>query len=455
MDRRKFLTFASTASMGLSAALIPQTSQAATASNHSLNAADLGLIANSSTDQSSAFQAAVYAASAKQLPLFVPAGSYIIADINLPKNTHIIGVNAQTTFIQTHDLPIFYINQADHINIEYINFEGNLIANEQSQIISINNSKNFTIQHCRLFNGNGNGIEMQACNGQISNSQFHNIAQAAIFSRDGKNLKIIGNEIFDIGNNAILIWQQNKAEDGTIISQNHIHGINSFAGGSGQNGNGVNIFRANNVIVTDNRFDDCFYSAVRVNAGDNCQIINNNCTDIGEVALYAEFGFNGVIINNNLVDSAGAGISITNLNQDGHLAICKGNLLRNLTITPRPTQPNDPRNYGISAEGDALIEGNLVENASNFGIGGGYGEFQRNISVVNNMLKDCVYGIVTSVANNAGKMTISNNSINNAERGAIVGFAWDDPATDDLINDNQKFDEGSHANLSISNNVLT
>lgn len=97
MDRRKFLTLAGTASVGLGAGLTPQFSHAATPSNHSLNAADLGLKANISTDQSSIFQAAIYQASAQKLPLFVPAGSYVIADVNLPKNAHIIGSNAKST----------------------------------------------------------------------------------------------------------------------------------------------------------------------------------------------------------------------------------------------------------------------------------------------------------------------------------------------------------------------
>ncbi|NRA87247.1 MAG: TIGR03808 family TAT-translocated repetitive protein [Rhizobiales bacterium] len=206
---------------------------------------------------------------------------------------------------------------------------------------------------------------------------------------------------------------------------------------------------------TDNRFDDCFYSAVRINSGSNCQIINNNCTNIGEVALYAEFSFNGVIINNNLVDLAGAGISIANLNEEGHLVVCKGNLLRNLTLRPTQIGDDDPRAFGIAAEADALIEGNIIENATNFGIGGGYGEFQRNIMVNNNMIKDCGYGITPSVAQNAGKMTISNNSINNATKGAIIGFEWEDATTKDLVNDDQKFGEGSYDNLHISNNVLS
>lgn len=453
MDRRKFLALSGMASVGFGASLIPTSAHAAT-TNTALNAQGFGLKPNSSNDQSTVFQAAIHQATAQKLPLFIPAGSYIVSDIYLPDHSHIIGANKQSILVQTDNAPIFFADNANNINIDNISFEGNLVADSQSKILSINNSKNLNIEQCQIYNGDGNGLELINCSGQVIACQFHNLGQSAIHSTNGRVLKIMRNEIFDIGNNGVLIWQEDKADDGSIVSHNHIYKIRTDDGGSGQNGNGINVYKANNVIMSDNQFNDCAYSAVRINDGNNCQIINNHCTNIGEVALYAEFGFNGVMINNNLVDTAGAGISVANLDQKGHLAICKGNLLRNLTLRAIATENDDSRAYGIAAEADALIEGNIIENASNFGIGGGYGEYQRNISVVNNMVKDCGYGITASVVQGAGKMTISNNSIHNASKGAIVGFAWDEAVTDELVEENQKFGEGSQENLNIQGNVV-
>ena len=76
------------------------------------------------------------------------------------------------------------------------------------------------------------------------------------------------------------------------------------AGGSGQYGNAVNVFRADNVIVRGNRIRNAAFSAVRGNAASNMQIVGNTCTGLGEVALYAEFGFEGAVIANNIVDGA-------------------------------------------------------------------------------------------------------------------------------------------------------
>lgn len=455
MNRRKFLSLSGTTTIGLGMGLAPQFTHAATGQDHSLNAQTLGLKPNLSSDQSSILQAAIHQAAQQKLPLFIPAGSYVISDVNLIDQTQLIGSNGQTTLVQTDNQPILTAHNAADVKIESLNFEGNLVSNGQSQLIAINQCKNFHLSQCQLYNGNGNGLDLYQSSGQIIQNIFRNLGQAAIVSNAGNGFTISQNEIYDMGNNGILIWQPENAKDGSIINQNRIYNISSNDGGSGQNGNGVNIFLANNVIASDNQFDNCYYSAVRINAGNDCQIINNNCTNIGEVALYAEFGFNAVIINNNLVDGAGSGISITNLNNDGHLAVCKGNLLRNINILHKAGQPNDSRNYGIAAEGDALIEGNVIENATQAGITGGYGQFLRNISVLNNMIKDCGYGIAASIARGAGKMAISNNSINNPLYGAIVGFEWEEATTDDLINENQSFDEGSHENLHINNNVLT
>ena len=79
--------------------------------------------------------------------------------------------------------------------------------------------------------------------------------------------------------------------------------------GSGQNGNGVNVFRAGSVIVSNIRIADCAFSAIRSNSGSNCQMIGNSCARLGEVALYAAFAFEGAVIANNIVDKAAMGIS--------------------------------------------------------------------------------------------------------------------------------------------------
>jgi len=92
----------------------------------------------------------------------------------------------------------------------------------------------------------------------------------------------------------------------------------------------VNVFRAGSVLVSSNRIADCAFLAIRSNAGSNCQMVGNSCARLGEVGLYAEFAFEGAVIANNLVDKGATGISVTNFNEGGRLAVVQGNLIRNL-----------------------------------------------------------------------------------------------------------------------------
>src|SRR4029077_4861517 len=152
----------------------------------------------------------------------------------------------------------------------------------------------------------------------------------AIFSIDARGLKISGNTIRGPGNGGILVWRSAPGDDGTLIVDNRIEGVTNKAGGSGQYGNAINVFRADDVIVRGNRIRNAAFSAVRGNAASNLQIVDNTCTGLGEVALYAEFAFQGAVIANNIVDGAAMGVSVTNFNDGGRLAVVQGNLIRNL-----------------------------------------------------------------------------------------------------------------------------
>ena len=118
------------------------------------------------------------------------------------------------------------------------------------------------------------------------------------------------------------------------------------------------------MIVRGNRIRNCAFSAVRGNAASNIHIEGNSVSDVREVALYAEFGFEGALIANNTVDGAAIGVSVTNFNEGGRLAVVQGNIIRNL-LPKRPagTDPGDGAGIGIAVEADTAVTGNVIENA--------------------------------------------------------------------------------------------
>ena len=181
-----------------------------------------------------------------------------------------------------------------------------------------------------------------------------------------KGLEIAGNHLHDIGNNAIQVWTSDRREDGTLIIGNRIERVAANDGGDGQNGNGINIFRGSGVTVANNRITDCAFSAVRDNSGDNITIVNNNCARITETAIFVEFAFSGAVVTGNMLESVSAGISITNYNEGGRLAVCANNVVRD--VKGGGPNPNG-RAVGIGVEADTVVNANVIENSAEIGLG--------------------------------------------------------------------------------------
>jgi uncharacterized secreted repeat protein (TIGR03808 family) len=315
-------------------------------------------------------------------------------------------------------------------------------------LVHISHGRGLRIVDCEIVAAGGHGVMLESVEGEVSGTSVSGADAAAIFSLDARGLRIAGNTIRRAGNNGILVWRSKAGDDGTLVVDNRIEETAARAGGSGQNGNAINVFRAGNVIVRGNRIAGAAFSAVRGNAASNLQIVGNTCTGLGEVALYAEFGFEGAIIASNTVDGAALGVAVTNFNEGGRLALVQGNLVRNLL--PRRAagaDPGDIAGVGIGVEADTAVTGNVIEGAPTAGIYLGWGRYLRDVSATGNIVRNAGMGIAVSVAAGAGSAVIADNLISGARRGAIVGVDRHAVVTGDLAGDGAR-----HAHLTISGN---
>jgi uncharacterized secreted repeat protein (TIGR03808 family) len=146
-------------------------------------------------------------------------------------------------------------------------------------------------------------------------------------------------------------------------------------------------------------------------------MVANSCTRLGEVALYAEFGFEGALISSNLVDTAATGISVTNFNEGGRLAVVQGNLIRNLFR--REHEKEDKRGEGIGVEADAAVTGNTIEGAPTAGIAIGFGRYMRDVTATGNLIRNSLVGITIASDPAARACFIAGNMISGARDGAI------------------------------------
>jgi uncharacterized secreted repeat protein (TIGR03808 family) len=431
LDRRSLL-----AGLGITGAVAPLT--AATAAPQALgglgaDVTKLGVRANATDDQSRKLQEAINAAAGARIPLVFPAGIYRAADLMLPAGAHLVGVPGASRIQLGFGASLFASSRADQISLSGLVFDGaNRPLPEKRGLITIRTTRDFSMRDCVMVGIGGTGLMLEGVEGEVANNQFINAAKAAIFSLDAQGLAIRNNLVRSAGNNGILVWRSEKGDDGTIISGNRIEDIAARDGGSGQNGNGINIFRAANVTVSDNRIKNCSFSAVRGNAASNLQVRGNSVSSMGEVAIYAEFDFEGAVIANNTIDGAALGISVTNFNQGGRLAVVQGNLIRNLVTRGKPFVDQEARGIGIGVEADTVVAGNVIERAPVAGIWVGWKEYQRDVSVTGNIVRQSRIGVAVQVSKGAGSALVADNLISGATGGAIVGMDGLKRVTDDL-----------------------
>jgi len=399
----------------------------------SLDAMTLGVRPDSSEDQSAAFRAMIAEASARKTPLFLPPGRYVVSDIALPSFTRIIGVPGATRIIQGGS-SLFHAEGHDHIGLSGLVFNGAGLpfGGRASGLIDLRRVSHLAIEDCGVAGSGKHGIALEGSSGRITHSEISKAADAGIHSVNGAGIDITGNHVSDCGNGGILVWRGKQGDDRTIVSGNRIELIRADAGGTGQNGNGINPFRADNVIVSNNIVSDCAFSALRANSCGNVQFAGNTCLHSGETAIYAEFSSEGAVVNANIVDRAANGIAIVNFDKGGRLGTCTGNIIRNLTSTgPYPAE-GAGFGTGISVEADCTASDNVIEGAPLFGLQIGWGPFMRNVVASGNVIRDAGVGIAVSVVKGTGQAVIAGNTIDNARNGAILGYRWANPATGDL-----------------------
>ena len=394
---------------------------------------ELGLIPRSKQDQSVTFQKAIDRAAYLGQALFLPYGAIRVHSINLPDNAVIIGTGSDSILELSDGQSVFLAADRRGIRLESFQITGPFGSNEDtnSGLIALENCSDLKIRDCHITTSATNGIVLNSCAGRITDNTISGIYGAAIASSNGRGMWFQDNLIHDCANLGIYVDRTEPGFDGSIITGNRISRVDWIDGGNGQNGNGINAFRTGGVVISDNAISDCAFSAVRLNATENCQVTGNICRNSGEVAIFSEFGFSGSIVSDNIIDGAAQGISITNLDDGGRLAVCNGNIVRN--ITPQSLTNPDTTPVGIAVEADTVVSGNVVENVPGVGIAMGWGPFMRDLNVANNVLRGCAIGIGVSVVDGVGAVNITGNLIQlGAGSLAIAAMEWNDVVDKDL-----------------------
>jgi uncharacterized secreted repeat protein (TIGR03808 family) len=403
-----------------------------------VNAAEDFEVTADGSDQSEALRKAVAAAGGIGLPLFIPAGTYTVNHIDLPSGITLYGVRGATVLRSAIEAPVITAYGARSVTVRNLVVDGNGAGGnvENPGLLVFGVCENLLVENLELRNGIAAGVHLERATGSIGSCDISGFSDG-IFSLDSGGMILSRNRIRDCTSGGIRVWTSDDgAHDGSIVTENQISGV-GFTAGDGQNGNGINVYRASGVTVANNHIEHCAFSAIRLNSTTDTIVSGNHCLDSSEVAIFSEFAFSGSVIADNIIDGAAQGISMTNFDSNGRLATCTGNIVRNI-LPASPTNP-DTVPVGISAEADAVIANNVVEAVPGVGIAAGWGPYLRDVSVTGNVARDCDIGIGVSVAPGAGAAMISDNLVSGARRAGIAGLEWDRLVSTDLQADAAKF----------------
>ena len=365
--------------------------------------------------------------------LRLPAGNFGTGGLRIDGPVRLEGIAGRTTLAAPDGWPVLTIADAKAVTISGINFEGGTVPPTDDHrgvaLVKAERVEELVIEGCRFTGTAATGLRLENCSGRIVGNRFSELGQTALFALDSKGLEISGNHVRDIGNNGILVWTSAPAEDGSIVVNNRVERVGAKEGGSGENGNGINVYRAGNVLISGNRVSDCAFSGIRNNSGSNCQIMGNSISRCGEVAIYSEFAFEGAVVSGNLIEDVAAGISITNFDKGGRLAVVANNIVRNVRGGGSLA---DTTAFGIYVEADAQVSGNVVDSARDIGIGLGWGRYCRNLSASGNSVRNCGRSFTFSLTEGAEPVMISGNRIAGSTIAAIQGMDHKEPVTEDL-----------------------
>lgn len=378
-------------------------------------------------DATAIIQAALMTAADTGQAVHLPPGEHRVGSLQLPPGTILTGSGHRTRLSFIGGDSLFEVRKANDVTIADLTID---LRYAGQNAIAVSQSERATVARIIVQRAGDTAIRFERSSGRIEGCRIADTANAGIFALDSTGLDIRNNVVTDSGNNAIQVWRSQLGEDGTVVTGNRIADVSARAGGHGEYGNGINVFRAGNVQVLANHISDCAFTAVRANSASNVQIAANACHRCGEVAIYAEFAFQGAVIANNLIDTAATGISVTNFNDGGRLAVVDGNVVRNLFR--REHEPIDKRGIGISVEADTTVTGNTIEGAPTAGIHIGHHAFMRDVAVTSNVVRSSRHGILVSSDPDAGACLIANNLISGATAGAIKAHRGGAPVGVDL-----------------------
>ena len=164
---------------------------------HGVKVTDYGAKGDGTTDDTASIQEAL---DSSDIVLF-PKGTYIVSQLNINTNNHLIGEGAETVIKQLADTPQYRhaicINNVENVVIEKMCVDGNADNNatDFKHSIYILTSENVAVKDCTIINSSGEGIvvgttDYLAKNIIIENCEIHDCQRNEICLANCEHVEI-------------------------------------------------------------------------------------------------------------------------------------------------------------------------------------------------------------------------------------------------------------------------
>ncbi len=346
----------------------------------------------------------------------------------LPRAIKIVGTPGRsvlTPFTQTKSLAV--VSNSDLV-IEGVTFDAgaSTLNGAQNTLIFVANAKRVSFVNDVFMSSaqggtsSGNALWYWDSSGTIQGNDFSSFQNQVIVKADpgvNPSVAILNNNLHDnstAGGNAIAISNDGgstKIDASVLIDGNNISNISASTSSTGQDGNAVDIWLVNHTRISHNHVNTVRFSCFRSASSDDSVFNGNSCLNAGESAAYSEFtSLHNQWLDNYFEASAGSCLNLTNLDVGGQLHSAIGNHMVRCGTN------------GIAAEGNALVIGNVIDQAQ-YAILIGYGAYGTNVLVKDNLITDTSgsgitkfgvgieYGVTSGIEVEGNKVSIAQNAI--------------------------------------------
>ena len=248
IDRRHF--FGATAATGAftateAVAAPPARSSTVPVSSLGVEAMHLGVRFNGTDDQTEALQRAIDRTAGARLPLSSRPASIAHAGWCCRRARSSSACRGATRLVATDHAPLIVARDADHISLSGIIFDGSgKTLPEKAGLVHLANGRGVAIRDCEMLGAGRNGIVLEGVEGEVTGTTITG-APAPRSSRSMRaGCRSRATRSAARSTTAFRCGARRRGDDGTQVIDNRIEDIGAQNGGSGQNGNAINVFRA-------------------------------------------------------------------------------------------------------------------------------------------------------------------------------------------------------------------